>query len=90
VVSATVVTLVQNPDGSLSGSFTLTAQGGDVSAYTIANPSSGLTVSPSSGSLSSGQSVTISLSAPTATGLPSPTDLTVDPGLLTVAVDLPG
>ena len=40
-------------------------------------------------SLSSGQSVTISLSAASATVLASETDLTVSPGGMTVAVDLP-
>ncbi len=85
-----MVTLTLNPDGSLSGSFSLTAQGGDVSGYSIANPSSALSVSPASGSLTSGQSVTISLSAPSVTGLASETDLTVNPGGLTVAVDVPG
>jgi RNA polymerase sigma factor (sigma-70 family) len=89
-VSANVLTLTLNSDGSLSGSFTLTAQGGDVSGYSIANPSSALSVSPTSGSLSSGQSVTISLSASSVTGLASETDLSVSPGGLTVAVDVPG
>jgi RNA polymerase sigma factor (sigma-70 family) len=89
VASATSVTLTLNPDGSLSGSFALTAQGGDVSGWGITNPSSALSVSPTSGSLTSGQSVTISLSAPSATGLASETDLTVNPGGLTVAVFLP-
>jgi RNA polymerase sigma factor (sigma-70 family) len=89
-VSAGSVTLTLNGDGSLSGSFSLTAQGGDVSAYSIANPSSGLSVSPTSGSLSSGQSVTISLSAASAASLASETDLTVSPGGITVAVDVPG
>jgi RNA polymerase sigma factor (sigma-70 family) len=89
VASASSVTLTLNADGSLSGSFTLTAQGGDVSGYTIADPSGVLSVSPSSGSLSSGTSVTISLSAASATGLASETDLTVDPGGLTVAVLVP-
>jgi RNA polymerase sigma factor (sigma-70 family) len=89
VVSASVVTLTLNTDGSLSGSFTLTAQGGDVSGYSITNPSPALSVSPTSGSLSSGQSVTISLSAASATGLAAETDLTVSPGGLTVAVDVP-
>jgi hypothetical protein len=88
-VSAGSVTLTLNGDGSLSGSFTLTAQGGDVSGYSISNPSSGLSVSPTSGSLSSGQSVTISLSAASAASLASETDLTVSPGGITVAVDLP-
>ena len=88
-VSATSVTLTLNSDGSLSGSFSLTAQGGAVSGYSIGNPSSGLSVSPTSGSLSSGQSVTISLSASSASVLSSETDLSVDPGGLMVAVFLP-
>ena len=88
-VSAGSVTLTLNGDGSLSGSFTLTAQGGDVSGYSITDPSPGLSVSPTSGSLSSGNSVTISLSAASASSLASETDLTVSPGGFTVAVDLP-
>jgi RNA polymerase sigma factor (sigma-70 family) len=88
--STGVLTLTLNGDGSLSGSFTLTAQGGDVPGYSIADPSSGLSVSPTSGSLSSGQSVTISLSAASVTALASETDLTVSPGGMTVAVDVPG
>jgi hypothetical protein len=88
-VSAGSVTLTLNGDGSLSGSFSLTAQGGDVSGYSITDPSSGLSVSPTSGSLSSGQSVTISLSAASAASLASETDLTVSPGGITVAVDVP-
>ena len=90
VVSTGSVTLTLNGDGSLSGSFTLTAQGGDVSGYSIANPSSGLSVSPTSGSLSSGQSVTVSLSAASVADVASETDLTVSPGGLTVAVLVPG
>jgi RNA polymerase sigma factor (sigma-70 family) len=89
-VSTNVVTLTLNPDGSLSGSFSLTAQGGDVNGWSIADPSSALSVSPTSGSLSSGQSVTISLSAASVTGLASETDLTVSPSGQTVAVDVPG
>jgi hypothetical protein len=88
-VSATSVTLTLNSDGSLSGSFSLTAEGGAVSGYSIGNPSSGLSVSPTSGSLSPGQSVTISLSASSAGVLSSETDLSVDPGGLMVAVFLP-
>ena len=83
------MTLTLNSDGSLSGSFSLTAQGGDVSGYSIENPSSGLSVSPTSGSLSSGQSVTISLSASSVSVLSGETDLSVSPGGLTVAVLLP-
>jgi hypothetical protein len=90
VASTGSVTLTLNADGSLSGAFTLTAQGGDVSGYSITDPSSALSVSPVSGSLSSGQSVTISLSAASATSLSAETDLTVSPGGMTVAVFVPG
>jgi hypothetical protein len=83
------VTLTLNPDGSLSGSFTITAQGGDVPTISIANPSSGLSVSYP-GSLSSGLSATVSLSAASATSLSAETDLTVSPGGTTVAVFVPG
>jgi RNA polymerase sigma factor (sigma-70 family) len=85
-VSASSVTLTLNSDGSLSGSFSLTAEGGAVSGYSIENPSSGLSVSPTSGSLSSGQSVTISLSASSVSVLAGETDLSVSPGGLSVAV----
>jgi RNA polymerase sigma factor (sigma-70 family) len=89
-VSAGSLTLTLNPtDGSLSGSFTITAEGGDVDGWSIENPSGGLSVSPVSGSLSANQSVTISLYASSATSLSNETDLTVDPGGLTVAVLLP-
>jgi RNA polymerase sigma factor (sigma-70 family) len=90
VVSGGSVTLTLNTDGSLSGSFSITAQGGDVPGYSIENPSPGLSVSPTSGSLSSGGSVTISLSAASAASLSGETDLTVSPGGLTVAVLVPG
>jgi RNA polymerase sigma factor (sigma-70 family) len=88
-VSASSVTLTLNADGSLSGSFTITAEGGDVPTVGIQNPSSGLSVSYP-GSLPSGQSATVSLSAASATSLSSETDLTVSPGSLTVAVFVPG
>jgi hypothetical protein len=88
-VSTGSVTLTLNPDGSLSGSFTITAQGGDVPTVSIANPSSGLSVSYP-GSLPSGQSATVSLSAASATSLSAETDLTVSPGGTTVAVFVPG
>jgi RNA polymerase sigma factor (sigma-70 family) len=91
-VSAGSVTLSQGaPGGPYSGSFTLTAQGGDVNGWSIENPAPGgtLSVSPTSGSLTSGQSVTVSLSASSAAGLAFETDLTVNPGGLTVVVDYP-
>jgi RNA polymerase sigma factor (sigma-70 family) len=89
-VSPSSLTLTVNPDGvTLSGSFTITAEGGDVSAISIANPSSGLSVSYP-GSLPSGQSATVTLSAASAASLSSETDLTVSPGGATVAVFVPG
>ena len=90
-VSTTAVTLTQGAGGTYSGSFTITAQGGDVSGYSIANPAPGnLTVSPSGGTLAAGQSVTVSVTVISSTGLASETDLTVNPGGLTVAVLYPG
>jgi RNA polymerase sigma factor (sigma-70 family) len=70
-----------------TASFTITASGGTVS-YSIANPAPAgdLGLSQSAGSLSAGQSVTVSVTVSSATGLASETDLTVDPGGLTVAV----
>ena len=90
-VSTTAVTLTQGAGGTYSGSFTITAQGGDVSGYSIANPAPAgtLSVSPAGGSLTSGQSVTVSLFVSSATGPAYETDLTVSPGGLTVAVYYP-
>jgi RNA polymerase sigma factor (sigma-70 family) len=90
-VSTTAVTLTQGADGTYSGSFTITAQGGDVSGYSIASPAPAgtLSVSPTGGSLTSGQSVTVSLSVSSTTGPAYETDLTVSPGGLTVAVFYP-
>ena len=78
------MTLSGNP---ATASFTITASGGTVS-YTIDNPAPAgdLTVSPSAGTLSAGQSVTVSVTVSSTTGLASETDLTVNPGGLTVAV----
>jgi len=85
-VSPSSVTLSGTPG---TASFTITASGGTVS-YSIANPApADLAVSPSSGTLSAGQSVTVSVTA-TGTGLASETDLTVNPGGLTVAILNPG
>jgi hypothetical protein len=68
-----------------TASVTLTASGGTVS-YSIDNPAAGdLAVSPSSGSLSAGQSVTVSVTVVSDAGLASETDLTANPGGLTIA-----
>jgi RNA polymerase sigma factor (sigma-70 family) len=82
-VSPSSVTLSGSP---ATASFTITASGGTVS-YSIANPAPGnLAVSPSGGTLAAGQSVTVSVTVSSSTGLASETDLTVNPGGLTVAV----
>ena len=82
-VSPSSVTLSGTPG---TASFTITASGGTVS-YSIANPAPGnLTVSPSAGTLSAGQSATVSVTVSSSTGLAAETDLTVNPGGLTVAV----
>jgi RNA polymerase sigma factor (sigma-70 family) len=86
-VSPSSVTLSGSP---ATASFTITASGGTVS-YSIDNPAPGnLAVSPSAGTLSAGQSVTVSVTVSSSTGLASETDLTVNPGGLTVAVLDPG
>jgi hypothetical protein len=72
--------------GAPSGSFTLTASGGQVS-YTVTVPSQYaglLVVSPSSGSLASGGSVTVSVTWQSSTALQ--TALTVGPGGQPVSV----
>lgn len=82
-VSPSSVTLSGTP---ATASFTITASGGTVS-YSIDNPvPANLAVSPSSGTLSAGQSVTVSVTVSSSTGLAPATDLTVNPGGLTVAV----
>ena len=86
-VSPSSVTLSGSP---ATASFTITASGGTVS-YSIDNPAPGnLAVSPSGGTLAAGQSVTVSVTVISSTGLASETDLTVNPGGLTVAVLYPG
>src|SRR5215467_3034465 len=90
-VSPGSVTLTQDSDGSYSGAFTIVAQGGPVSGWDIVDPASAadMGVSPLSGSIPAGQTVTISLSVPPGSGLAFETDLTVNPGGLTVVVLYP-
>jgi hypothetical protein len=74
--------------GLWTGTLTLTAQGGPVSAYHVAVPVpllQDLTVSQASGSLAAGQSVQITVTAAGA-ALFSTALLTVSPGGLTVPV----
>jgi hypothetical protein len=91
-VSPGSVTLTQNSDGSYSGAFTIVAQGGPVSGWDIVDPASAadMSIAPlSGGEIPAGQTVTITLSVPPGSGLAFETDLTVDPGGLTVVVDYP-
>ncbi len=85
---ATVRLVPSAVGGPYSGAFTLAASGGPVK-YQITDPAAGLVVSPSSGSLASGRTVTVTVTAPAAAGLAYLTDLTVNPGGLTVVVLYP-
>jgi hypothetical protein len=77
--------------GAYTGTFTLTAQGGAVSGFTIDDPAPAgdLSVSPSTAALQDGQSVTITVTVASSSGLQFETDLTVVPGNLTIAIDYP-
>jgi RNA polymerase sigma factor (sigma-70 family) len=76
-------------NGTATGTFTLTAHGGPVSAYSVTAGSAlagHLTVSPSSGSLASGASVTITVTSTSLVALDG--QLTVNPGGQTITVVL--
>ena len=91
VASPGAVTLISS-GGTYTGEFTITAQGGAVSGYSIVDPAPAgdLSISPSSGgTIQAGQSVTITVSVASTEGLAFETDLSVDPGNLTVIVDYP-
>jgi RNA polymerase sigma factor (sigma-70 family) len=70
------------------GTFTLTAQGGPVSSFSVSGGAGQLTVSPSSGSIASGASVTVTVTATSLVALE--TQITVNPGghVITVLVTL--
>ena len=75
--------------GTATGSFTLTANGGPVSAYSITvgpTLAGSISVSPSSGSLASGASVTITVTSTSLVALDG--QLTVNPGGRTITVVL--
>jgi len=83
--STTIVTV---PDPGASATFTVTAVGGPVTAFSITQPP-GLSVSPSTGSLTVGESLTITVTA-VGNGPPNfQTPLTLSPGGVTVTVDYP-
>ena len=70
--------------GLPTGTFTITAQGGPISNYSIAGGAGQLTVSPSTGSIASGGSVTVTVTATSLISLN--TKLTINPGGQTVTV----
>ena len=84
-----LVTLQQSAAGGpFSATFTLTAAGGPVASFSIAQPA-GLSVSPSTGSLQAGENLTITVTV-VGNGPPNfQTALTVNPGGVTVTVDYP-
>jgi RNA polymerase sigma factor (sigma-70 family) len=89
---ATVVLSQPPTGGSYTGQFTLTAQGGSVAGFSILNPAPAgdLSISPSSGgTISNGASITVTVTVASATGLAYETDLTVNPGGLTIIVEYP-
>ena len=74
-------------NGTATGRFTLTAQGGPVSGYSVTVDSTlagHITVSPSSGSLASGVSVTITVTSTSLVALAG--QLTGNPGGQTITV----
>ncbi len=74
--------------GLPTGTFTITAQGGPVSGYSISGGTGQLTVSPTSGSIASGGSVTVTVTATSLIALD--TKLTINPGgeVVTVLVTI--
>jgi RNA polymerase sigma factor (sigma-70 family) len=89
-VSAGTLDLV-SVNGTATGQFTITAQGGPVSGYTITVGSAlvgKLTVSPSAGSLASGASVTVTVTSDSLVAVDG--QLTINPGghAVTVVVSL--
>jgi len=75
--------------GTATGRFTLTANGGPVSAYSITvgpTLAGSISVSPSTGSLASGASVTITVTSTSLVALDG--QLTVNPGGRTITVVL--
>jgi len=70
--------------GLPTGTFTLTAQGGPVSNYSVSGGGGQLTISPSSGSIGAGGSVTITVTATSLIAID--TTLTINPGGQTVTI----
>lgn len=90
-ISPGPVTLASSSGGPYTGTFTLTAQGGPVSSFSILDPAPAgdLSISPPTEALQDGQSVTITVTVESSSGLAFETDLTVDPGGLAIAIDYP-
>jgi RNA polymerase sigma factor (sigma-70 family) len=92
LVASTSSVVLGTSGGAYTGEFTLTAQGGPVSGFTIEDPAPAgdLLIMPSSGStIQAGQSVTVTVTVTSDSGLAFETDLTVQPGNLTIAVEYP-
>jgi RNA polymerase sigma factor (sigma-70 family) len=70
--------------GLPTGTFTLSAQGGPVSSYSISGGGGQVTVTPSSGTIAAGGSVTITVTATSLIAID--TTLTINPGGQTVTV----
>ena len=83
IVSLTQLKLVA-VTGLPTGTFTLTAQGGPISSYSITGGAGQVTVSPSSGSVAAGAKVTITVTATSLVALN--TQLTINPGGQVVTV----
>jgi len=80
-------TTKRQANGTATGSFTITAEGGPFSDYSITVGSAlagRLSVSPASGSLASGASVTITVTSTSLVALDG--QLTVNPGGHTITV----
>jgi RNA polymerase sigma factor (sigma-70 family) len=92
LTAAPATVVLSSTGGSYTGQFTLTAQGGAVSSYSVEDPAPAgdLSISPSSGgTIADGGSVTVTVTVASATGLAYQTDLTVVPGGLTVIIEYP-
>jgi RNA polymerase sigma factor (sigma-70 family) len=89
LASSTGTVHLVSVNGTKTGTFTITANGGPVSDYSITVGSAvagKITVSPATGSLASGASATITVSSASLVALDG--TLTIDPGGRTVAVVL--
>ncbi len=88
----TPVVLAQSAAGGpYTGTFTLTAQGGQIPEFTMTDdaPPGDLGITPSSGSLKAGASVTVTVTVLSSQQLAYQSTVTVSPGGLSVIVEYP-